>query len=114
MIWEKPKENNCEISTILNGSHIEQNRSTYEPFFYYYTFMSVIAGILISFTQETGDKLITHWTMATISCTGIRVPSYNLIAFSAPSSKGTSAASSPGLNTLQRSYLFSHARVKPS
>lgn len=33
-------------------------------------------GMFISFTQNTGDKLITHWTIDTISCKGIRVPSY--------------------------------------
>lgn len=45
-----------------------------------------MAGILISFTHEAGDKLTTHCTIATISWTGIRVPSYNWMALSAPAS----------------------------
>lgn len=35
-----------------------------------------MAGTLISFTQGTADRLITHCTRDTISGTGIRVPSY--------------------------------------
>lgn len=56
-----------------------------------------MTGTLISLTHATFDKFTTHFTRETISWTGIRVPLYSEMAFSAPSSNRISAASSPGL-----------------